>query len=119
MTRKALTLQEAASAVQHSHKGLGHGQQGNPFYPWWSDCKWVCDFCLALMRENGDDIALRFTNELPWGGILPYEGDWWKNAYLKTIAYASVDDHGWMREHLAEALERGRKTQKQRTRADG
>lgn len=120
MTRQRMTVIDAARDVKHSHRGLGHGQEGNPYYGWSDDCRFACHLCLALMVEEGIDVGLAFTSQLPfrihrynlhftrYAAGRDSEAEWWKNAYLTTLAYTSNPfDRVWMREGLADSLRRG------------
>lgn len=113
------TVKELAQAVRdagtHSHRDLGHGQTGNPFFPWWHQARWNCDLCLlVLLAEEGEfGLLFEFTTALPLAINRSYVGDseawWWKAAYLKVLRHLSDPEDRWeAREALAWALRRGR-----------
>lgn len=114
-------LAAAARAVEHSHKGMDHPQEGNPFYRWTDDCRFRCPLCLALMKLDGTDIALAFIQQLPWRierrnlhfrphtAFWDYEAEWWKHTYVTVLPHLAEDwERGYVREQLANALSRGR-----------
>lgn len=105
-------LDEALGAP-HSHDHIGHGQHGNPFYDWWSDCRFKCPICLAKMVHDGEDVSLLFVQALPYRINRRYVGDseawFWKDSYLLALRYVfDRFDREYMRERLAEALRAGR-----------
>lgn len=109
-------LVEAIDEVSHSHKGMGHPQEGNTFAAWWSECIFVCPLCLASMRAQGFDVAFEFSRALPFRihrynlHLTPrddFEAEFWRRAYLFTLRYVDDrwgNDREWMRERLAQAL---------------
>lgn len=113
-------LREALN-VDHDHRHLSHPQEGNPFCRWWQECQFRCSLCLSRMAVEGEDIALAFTQQMPWRierynlHLSPlahgydFLGEWWKQAYLMTLRWVNdQQDREWMREHLAKSLGRGR-----------
>lgn len=82
----ALAVVEAARKLDrrsHSHKGLGHGQEGNMFYGWWEDCRFACPLCLALMVHDGLDIGWEFIHHLPHEVSDP---SWWTLTWIQHVA---------------------------------
>lgn len=111
---KRLTLAEAAREMRHDHDSLGHGQRGNPFYPWYDECKWACPLCLALMHHDGVDIAMAFSFGMPYA-IEPVCANWWQQAYLVALAYIDDQyDREYLRERVAYAIGRGKQAQRDR-----
>lgn len=116
----AKALLTAAQTYPHSHRGLSHGQESNPFHPWSAACRFRCFTCLFIMAHDGTDIALAFTQQLPWKIDRRMRNDeeatWWKETYLYTLKWVEdAADREWMREQLAGALRRGKEDAKSNT----
>lgn len=102
--------------AEHSHKGLGHPQEGNPFYQWSRDCQFRCAACLLGMIAAGKDVALAFTQALPWDidRTESWKGWWGQTAGVVISLCRDVRDHEWVQEQLNEAIRRGNERDRHR-----
>lgn len=103
------SLLEVAAVAPHGHRRYRHPQTGNPFFPWWNAARFKCELCLAVLRDQDQDIVLSFISEAPWRIKGEPDREWWSEAYLTTLRFVTEQhDREWMRDELAHAIKRGR-----------